>query len=212
MFRGSYIFCMVLISVMVLGLLFGSSESDEDTKVRAALFPELKFKRNGISQIEISKIEISGALDDVRDEVGDEVGEGAGEGAGAGNAAADNAAEIKVTLLRQDGQWKVQERIDALADAAKINRFVAALVKANKLERKTFTPEYFYRVCVDDQAIGVKLEGQATIWIGATAKNRFGRYVRMIEGGESVVWLISSELTELSTDPADWLQGGQALR
>ena len=28
MFRGSYIFCMVLISVVVLGLLFGSRESD----------------------------------------------------------------------------------------------------------------------------------------------------------------------------------------
>jgi len=36
---------------MVLGLLFGSCGSDEDTRVREALFPKLKSNADDISRI-----------------------------------------------------------------------------------------------------------------------------------------------------------------
>jgi len=97
----------------------------------------------------------------------------------------------------------VQERLDDLADLPKISRFIEALVDADKLERKNFKPENFHRVGLADQA---------TIWIGATAKNRSGRYARILEGEERVVWLISSNLEELSANPADWLQKDQDIR
>lgn len=173
MFRGSYIFCMVLISVMVLGLLFGSFRTDENERVRKALFPELKSNRTDVSRIQIF--------------------------------ASDAGAGAKVTLISEGGQWRVQERLNHVADLAKINRFVKALVEADKLERKTFTQENFYRVGVDDSAIGVSLGEQTILWVGDTAKNQPGRYVRMLEADESEVWLISAALKDLSTNPADWL-------
>jgi hypothetical protein len=93
MFRGSYIFCMVLISVMVLGLLFGSRGSDENDRVREALFPELKS-----NQASVSRIEIDGA----------EIGAVAG---------------VHITLILEGGQWRLQEQTDRPVDLLKINRF-----------------------------------------------------------------------------------------
>jgi hypothetical protein len=181
MFRGSYIFCMVLISVMVLGLLFGSRGSDENDRVREALFPELKS-----NQASVSRIEIHGAR-----------------------------TGPQVTLILEGGQWRLQEQTDRPVDLLKINRFVEALVEADKLERKTFKQEHFHHLGVDDSAIGVSLVGQntmqKTIWVGDMAKNRTGRYIRMLEGDGQAVWLISSGLTELSTNPADWLASSQDI-
>ena len=92
------------------------------------------------------------------------------------------------TLVRAEGQWRVEQMGGYRADWSKLQALLAALAQARVIEPKTDKPEYYNRLGVEDVTaenaasvlVRVSIGDQTTgILIGNQAKGRQGQYVRL---------------------------------
>ena len=92
------------------------------------------------------------------------------------------------TLVRDEGQWRVEQMGGYRADWSKLQALLAALAQTRVIEPKTDKPEYYNRLGVEDVTaenaasvlVRVSIGDQTTgILIGNQAKGRQGQYVRL---------------------------------
>ena len=69
-----------------------------------------------------------------------------------------------VELLRKDSRWTVTERSGYAADGAKVRKLLLALAEAKPVEEKTFNPENYPALGVEDTSAatagGARVEGR----------------------------------------------------
>jgi len=118
--------------------------------------------------------------------------------------------QVLATLLRADGQWRLEER-NYPADAAKLRELLVGLAEARRIEAKTSNPELYSRLGVQDidktDAGGVQIElaggGEPVLLIvGENNPRGKGTYVRRV--GEAQSWLVDRNIA-VDKSPANWL-------
>jgi len=92
------------------------------------------------------------------------------------------------TLVRDEGQWRVEQIGGYRADWSKLQALLAALAQASVIESKTDKPEYYDRLGVEDITaenavsvlVRISIGDQTTgILIGKQAQGQQGQYVRL---------------------------------
>jgi len=92
------------------------------------------------------------------------------------------------TLVRNEGQWRVEQMSGYRADWSKLQALLAALAQARVIEPKTDKPEYYGRLGVEDVTtenagsvlVRFSIGDQTTgVLIGNQAQGRQGQYVRL---------------------------------
>lgn len=100
------------------------------------------------------------------------------------------------TLVRDEGQWRVEQMGGYRADWSKLQALLAALAQARVIEPKTDKPEYYNRLGVEDVTsddadsvlVSLSIGDQTTsILIGHQAQGRPGQYVRLQDIPRSVL-------------------------
>ena len=124
---------------------------------------------------------------------------------GAGNVA-------MVSLVRQEGTWRVKQRGDWPADAGLVSQYLFVLSQARRAEAKTANPKLYPRLGVEPvsgtRATGTELElsGGGQHWrllVGNEHAKINGNYVRI--NGEPQAWLTDLPVS-FDPDPAAWLE------
>ncbi|HXE17272.1 MAG TPA: DUF4340 domain-containing protein [Stellaceae bacterium] len=130
----------------------------------------------------------------------------------------DIKGDVKTTLVRRDGVWRVEEKYDYPADAGKMKTTLFALAALRYAEPKTAKPSLYSRLDVEDP--GKKGTDSALVTLSDSAgklmaemifgKRRYdifgggndGIYVR--KPGEAQSWLANGSLT-LPSGTLDWV-------
>lgn len=119
--------------------------------------------------------------------------------------------EVLATLIRDDGQWTVEEVHGYRADWGRLQPLLSGLASAEIVEPKTANAAYYDRLGVEDvssaEASGYLVEfavetGLPAVIIGNSAQARGGQYVR-IQGAEQSVLVDSS--FDLPASREGWL-------
>lgn len=93
------------------------------------------------------------------------------------------------TLVRDEGQWRVEQMGGYRADWSKLQALLAALAQARVIEPKTDKPEYYDRLGVEEVTaenagsvlVSFSIGDQTTgVLIGHQAQGRQGQYVRLL--------------------------------
>ncbi len=116
-----------------------------------------------------------------------------------------------VSVLRQSGDWVVENKGGYPASVSKIREILLAIADARILERKTANPELYSALGVRDPEIedseGVRLtvagEGVGAAIIVGNANQGSNRYVRIVDEAQS---LLIDKNPELPTDASGWLE------
>jgi hypothetical protein len=121
-------------------------------------------------------------------------------------------ARVLVTLAREGGEWRLGEREGARADAARIDRYLALLAAARRIEAKTDRESMYPRLGVEDisdpGATGHELELRgrgiaARLLLGKTHAISGASYARL--HGQARSWLLDVDAT-FDPDPLAWLE------
>lgn len=116
-----------------------------------------------------------------------------------------------VTLKRQEDGWRVGERQDYRADAAKVRRLLLALADAKVFEAKTANPEQYATLGVQDigaadaGSVQVELHGTSQpyrVIVGKRGNGRNAYFVRRVDEPQS--WLVDADL-DAKAAPGEWL-------
>lgn len=119
---------------------------------------------------------------------------------------------VLVSLHRERGEWRLAERADASADAARIAQYLLLLAQARRIEPKTGSPAMYPRLGVEDvadvDAGGHELElagrgVDARIVLGKAHRGTGHSYVRL--HGQKRSWLLDVD-AGFDPDPRTWLQ------
>lgn len=119
-------------------------------------------------------------------------------------------ANGELTLVREEGAWRVRNKGGYPADTATLRQVLLAIADARKAERKTANPDLYDRLGVqnpaEDGGDGVLLEASGSefgfsLILGDSAQGEY-RYARLPADAQS--WLIDKN-PDLPDDMAGWL-------
>lgn len=118
----------------------------------------------------------------------------------------------RVTLVRGDDGWGIEERGGFLADQRKVQAFLRGVARSERREPKTSNSERFNRIGLGDEALTVSLRDTAggsllTFDMGDRSEVTADRSLTYIfQSGDTRSWLVTA-LTDAEASPTWWLPG-----
>lgn len=121
------------------------------------------------------------------------------------------AGSAPIEIVKIDGQWKVPNRQDYIADFAIVRDILASMAQAKILEKKTANPALHNRLGLEETTIenskGTDIlarvgNAEFNLIFGTVSQGQF-RYARI--GGDNQSWLVDQN-PDIPSESANWLK------